>query len=245
MKVTQASACHVKSIFAQPSSYFNQIMTQNLDSSIIAAYLQDNPDFFNEHAELLADIQLTSPLLGRAISLHERQIEIVRKKNKGLELRIAELVRIARDNDSLMHRIQEWARAILKVQQNADRVQTLISELQSVFSVPEATLRLWNTREPYAEEWFTQDVSEAIRIFVQGLLAPYCGKNNDFEASRWLGESASIKSIALIPLRTETDTFGLLVLGSSDEARFRADMATDFLSEISRTASAALMCLIN
>ncbi len=219
-------------------------MTQNLDSTIIAAYLQDNPHFFNEHAELLADVQLTSPLLGKAISLHERQIEIVREKNKGLELRIAELVRIARDNDTLMHRIQEWTRAILKVRQESDRVKTLVSELQTIFSIPQATLRLWDIDESYANEWFAQDVSEAIRIFAQGLQAPYCGKNNDFEASRWFGESASIESIALIPLKSETATFGLLVLGSPDAARFRADMATDFLSEISRTASAALMCLI-
>lgn len=219
-------------------------MTQNLDSSIIAAYLQDNPHFFNEHAELLADIQLTSPLLGRAISLHERQIEIVREKNKGLELRIAELVRIARDNDTLMHRIQEWTRAILKIQQDSDRAKTLVSELQTIFSIPQATLRLWDIDEQYANEWFAQDVSEAIRIFAQGLQAPYCGKNNDFEASHWFDESDSIESIALIPLKTETDTFGLLVLGSPDAARFRADMATDFLSEISQTASAALMCLI-
>lgn len=219
-------------------------MTQNLDSTIIAAYLQDNPHFFHEHAELLADIQLTSPLLGKAISLHERQIEIVREKNKGLELRIAELVRIARDNDTLMHRIQEWTRAILKVQQDADRAQTLVSELQSIFSIPQATLRLWNINEQYAGEWFAQDVSEAIQIFAQGLQAPFCGKNNDFEASHWFGEPVSIESIALIPLKTNSDTFGLLVLGSPDEARFRADMATDFLSEISQTASAALMCLI-
>jgi uncharacterized protein YigA (DUF484 family) len=218
-------------------------MTQNLDSSIIAAYLQDNPYFFNEHAELLADIQLTSPLLGKAISLHERQIEIMREKNKGLELRIAELVRIAQENDTLMHRIQEWTRAILNVKQDVDRAQVLISELQSIFSIPQATLRLWNTAPQYAGKWFTQDVSEAIRIFAQGLQVPYCGKNNDFEASRWFGEPVSIESIALVPLKTETDTFGLLVLGSPDEARFRADMATDFLSEISQTASAALMCL--
>jgi len=41
------------------------------------------------------------------------------------------------------------------------------------------------------------------------------------------------------------DTFGLLVLGSSDPQRFAAGMATDFLSEIGATASAALACLLD
>lgn len=218
-------------------------MTQNLDPTLIASYLQNNPNFFNEYAELLANIQLSSPLLGKAISLHERQIEIMREKNKGLELRIAELVRIARENDTLMHRIQEWTRSILRVAKDTERVQVLVSGLQSAFSVPHATLRLWNVKESCMEEWFAQDTSETIRIFSQGMQVPYCGKNNDFEAARWFEEGVSIASIALIPLRTDIDTFGLLVLGSPDEARFRADMATDFLTEISKTASAALFGL--
>lgn len=219
-------------------------MTQNLDSAIIAAYLQNHPNFFNEYAELLASIQLSSPLLGKAISLHERQIEVIREKNKGFELHIAELVRIARENDTLMHRIQEWTRSILKVTKDIDRAETLSSELQNIFSIPHVTLRLWNVDEKHETAWFTGNVSEAIRIFAQGLQVPYCGKNNDFEATNWFDETVKIESIALIPLRKESDTFGLLVMGSPDETRFRADMATDFLSEISKTASAALLCLI-
>lgn len=218
-------------------------MKQDIDSAEVAAWLQANPEFFNEQAELLSRLRLVSPVIGKTISLHDRQIEVIREKNKGLERNLAELIRIARDNDTLLRHIQKWTRAILKSNNDADRPQTLISELQSIFTIPHATLRLWNLDETYAEKWFTQDVSESIRIFAQGLQAPYCGKNNDYEASRWL-KAEAIASIALVPLRTETGTFGLLVLGSPDETRFRADMATDFLSEIAQTASAALTCLM-
>jgi hypothetical protein len=219
-------------------------MTQNQDSSIVADYLRNNPNFFNEHVDLLQDIQLISPVLGRTISLQERQVEILREKNKSLDLRIAELIRIARDNDVLMHHIQQWARSLLLVEYEVDRVHTLTDEIMNIFSVPHATIRLWHVNEHYKDEWFTKDVSEAITIFSQGLQIPYCGKNNAFEASRWFDDSPQIASIALIPLRTDLKTFGLLVLGSPDETRFRADMATDFLIAISKTASAALSCLI-
>ena len=218
-------------------------MKQDIDSAEVAAWLQANPEFFNEQAELLSRLRLVSPVIGKTISLHDRQIEVIREKNKGLERNLAELIRIARDNDTLLRHIQKWTRAILKSNSDADRPRTLISELQSIFTIPHATLRLWNLDETYADKWFTQDVSESIRIFAQGLQAPYCGKNNDYEASRWL-KAEAIASIALVPLRTETGTFGLLVLGSPDETRFRADMATDFLSEIAQTASAALICLM-
>jgi len=51
----------------------------------------------------------------------------------------------------------------------------------------------------------------------------------------------------MLPLRVGAapEAFGLLVLGSPDPSRFSADMATDFLSRISETASAALACLLH
>ena len=70
-----------------------------MNSNEIADFLSQNPHFFEEHAELLASVKLTSPIMGRTISLQERQMEIVREKLKHMELRLAELMRVAQDND--------------------------------------------------------------------------------------------------------------------------------------------------
>ena len=61
------------------------------------------------------------------------------------------------------------------------------------------------------------------------------------------GLQSSIQSIAMLPLRVDgaPHAFGLLVLGSPDPARFTSDMATDFLTRIGETASAALTCLLD
>jgi len=56
----------------------------------VADYLQTDPEFFVRHAELLATVKLTSPHGNRAISLQERQMEMLRDKNKLLERRLAE-----------------------------------------------------------------------------------------------------------------------------------------------------------
>ena len=48
-------------------------------------YLANTPGFFERHAELLAAVQLTSPHGQRAVSLQERQMEMLREKIKGLE----------------------------------------------------------------------------------------------------------------------------------------------------------------
>jgi uncharacterized protein YigA (DUF484 family) len=59
----------------------------------IAHYLSNNPAFFERHAELMASITLTSPHGQRAVSLQERQMEMLRERIKGLEMRMVEMIR--------------------------------------------------------------------------------------------------------------------------------------------------------
>ena len=59
----------------------------------IAQFLTNTPGFFERHAEVLASVQITSPHGARAVSLQERQAEMLREKIKGLEHRIMEMVR--------------------------------------------------------------------------------------------------------------------------------------------------------
>ena len=52
----------------------------------IANYLVHNPDFFARQAELLSSIRLTSPHGSRAVSLQERQAEMLRSEEHTSEL---------------------------------------------------------------------------------------------------------------------------------------------------------------
>ncbi|WP_211452491.1 DUF484 family protein [Collimonas antrihumi] len=223
-------------------------MTLQLDPDTIAQYLIDSPHFFEEHAELLAKIRLTSPLLGRAVSLQERQMEVLREKIKLQDLRLADMIRNAQENDASAHKLHSWTRSLLLARNDVDLPHTLVDGLRTGFAVPQATLRLWGVAEEYSHTWFAAAASEDAKIFANGLSLPFCGSNNDFEAAAWLEQD--IQSVAMLPLRstsssaTASATFGLLVLGSPDPQRFSADMATDFLVQIGETASAALACLL-
>ncbi|WP_136413463.1 DUF484 family protein [Herbaspirillum sp. ST 5-3] len=222
-------------------------MSQHLDSAAIADYLSDNPHFFEEHSELLARVKLTSPVAGRTVSLQERQMEVLRDKIKSLELRLSELLRIAQENDAITQKFLLWTRSLLMARNDVDMPHTLINGLHTIFSVPHATLRIWGVAEEYSHTWFAAEVSEDAKIFCNGLTTPYCGPNQDFEAASWIDDAESIQSIAMLPLRNDTGTeaFGLLVLGSPDPQRFTSDMATDYLSKIGETASAAMNCLLD
>ena len=222
-------------------------MTSSLDSNAVAQYLADHPEFFQEHAALLAQVQLASPLAGRAVSLQERQIEVMREKFRGLELRTAELVRIAQDNESLSAKFHEWTCSLLRARNDVDLPHVIISGLQSIFTVPHVSLRLWRVAEDFSHTWFASNASDDLKIFANSLTAPYCGANRDFEAVQWLETTESVASVAMLPLRyaNSPNAFGLLVMGSASADRFAAGLATDFLVRIGETASAALTCLID
>lgn len=215
-------------------------MTATLDSAAVAQYLADNPRFFEEHAGLLGEVKLSSPLTGKAVSLQERQMEVMRAKYNALELRMAGLMRTAAENTTILERFHRWHVTLLGAQGGAERARVLVDGLKEHFGVPQAALRLWDVAGEHADAPFAREVSEDVRLFAAGLRAPYCGPNKDFEAVRWLDDAAAVRSIVLLPLSSEGRTFGLLVLGSPDAERFSPAMATDFLVQLGQSASAAL-----
>ena len=218
-----------------------------MNSNTIASYLIEHPQFFEEHAELLSTIKLTSPVMGRTISLQERQMEVVREKYRLLELKLSDLLRVAEENHDITKKFQRWTRSLLLARNDVDLPHVLTQGLEDIFDLPHATLRLWNVAPEFSHTWFAQAASDDARLFAKGLSTPFCGQNQDFEAAGWIDASAPVQSLAMLPLRLSPTgtTFGLLVLGSPDPARYTKDMATDFLIKIADTSSAALSCLID
>lgn len=214
----------------------------DLNHSDVAHFLTTNPNFFEDHAELLGTIRLTSPVLGRAISLQERQMEIMRDKHRQLELRLSDLMHVAQENDNTISKFQKWTNSLLLARNNIDLPRLVTTNLQEFFALPFASLRLWKVSKEFEHAWFACPTSDEVQLFARGLTAPYCGENNDFEAATWI--DAPVSSIAMMALRAHGEVVGLLVLGSPDKNRFTKEMSTQFLTQIANTASAALSCLI-
>jgi uncharacterized protein YigA (DUF484 family) len=208
----------------------------------IADYLANTPDFFERHAGVLAAVQLTSPHGNRAVSLQERQAEMLREKIKGLELRVMEMMRHGQENTGIAERLQDWTRVLLLAREPRALPDLVTREISERFHVPQVAVRLWDVAPAYADQVFTRGVSDDVKVFASSLALPYCGTNPGLEAAQWLGAPADAKSLALIPLRgdAEAAAYGLLVLASDDASRFAADMGTSFLERIGIFCSAAL-----
>jgi len=211
----------------------------------IANYLANTPDFFARHAQLLAAVQLSSPHGTRAVSLQERQAEMLREKIKALEHRIMDMVRHGNENVIIADRLHRWARKLFQVQSGRALPATIAAEIQNQFMVPQVAIKVWDVDSRYGPEAFAQGVSDDARTFASSLTQPYCGVNSGFEAVNWLDDTAMAMSVALIPLRDGSadgtgPAFGMLVLASPDPQRFQSGMGTDFLERIAELAGAAL-----
>ena len=208
----------------------------------IAHFLANTPDFFERHAELLAAVQLSSPHSNRAVSLQERQAEMLREKIKALELKVVEMIRHGQENVAIANHLQDWTRQLLLTDQPRELPQVIVSGLRAAFDVPQAAVKVWGVGAAHAQEAFAQGASADARTFASSLATPYCGVNSGFEAAQWLDDATMAMSIALVPLRESgvTQAFGLLVLASPDPQRFHSGMGTDFLERIADLSGAAL-----
>jgi hypothetical protein len=219
---------------------------QGITELDIANYLANTPGFFERHAELLGAIHITSPHGQRAVSLQERQMEMLRERIKGLELKIVEMIRNGQDNVAIADRLHRWIRTILLTADAAELPQAMVAELKRQFLIPQAAIRLWGADPRFDTEPFAAPVSDDVKSLAASLVLPYCGVNAGFEAAGWLDDASTVMSLALIPIRQggAEGSFGLLVLGSPDPTRYSADMGTEFLARIGDVASAGLSRLV-
>jgi uncharacterized protein YigA (DUF484 family) len=152
------------------------------------------------------------------------------------------MIRHGQENGAIADKMQSWMRKLLMTSAARDLPDTIAQELQAQFSIPQVAIKVWEVAAPFSDGDFGAGVSDDVRSFAASLSTPFCGLNVGLEAVNWLPEPATVKSVALIALRSgdATQAFGLLVLASPDAERFTSGMATDFLQRIGELASAAL-----
>jgi len=218
----------------------------------IANFLVNTPDFFERHAELLSAVKLTSPHSHRAVSLQERQAEMMREKIRALELRMMDMMRHGTENEVLIERMQRWVKTLLMTSNARDLPHTIADHIQHDFMVPQVAIKVWDVREDFKIEPFAQSVIDPIKDFAASLSKPYVGiNNNNFDAVQWLADPAAAQSVAFIALRAtrpedtpqtaaEQPVIGLLVLASPDPQRYYEGMGTTIIERMGDLASAAL-----
>ncbi len=208
----------------------------------VVRYLQDNPGFFEDYAELLAQIYIPHPHGGRAIPIAERQILTLRDKSKKLEGKLAELIQFGEENDAIGEKMHRLCLALISAGDMQGLLQALYYNLREDFAVPHAVVRVWRPGSGALAGSEFASVSDELRQYAAGLAHPFCGPGANPEVASWFGEAAAqLRSFACVPLRDGGDACaGMLALASEDLTRFYPEMGTLYLKRLGELASAAL-----
>jgi hypothetical protein len=213
----------------------------------IASYLKAHPEFFERHADLLAQIHFADPHGGRAVSITERQIGALRDRVRQLETKLAELIRFGEENDAIAEKVHRLGVSLMGAEDLQSVMRFLYAHLGGSFAVPHVAVRLWGVGSGDADEFLP--VPDDIKAFAGGIRHPYCGSVAGQAAVEWLGERGGhVRSVAQIPLREGGQhggaCFGLMLLASEEVQRFYPDMGTLYLERIGDMAAVALLRVV-
>jgi len=202
----------------------------------VSRYLEDNPEYFERRPDILAAIRLPHVERGKAISLIERQVQVLRDRNLAVQQQMRELVTVARENDILSERLHRFAVAMVDSASLDDVLDTAKDMLRQEFKL-DAVVILLNAEVDghHGRPEFITAGDEEFQALIKQCRAkgPVCGGRYETETMAYLfSELASeIKSTTLIALKGPLRE-GLLCMGSRDPHRFHPEMGTIYLTRL-------------
>jgi len=228
-----------------------QVAGADLGAEDVIEYLQAHPEFFENNQSLLDGLKIPHRTGGMgAVSLIERQVDTLRKKNLSLERKLNELIDIARSNDDLADKVHVLATALMSAGTRSHVVEVAEELLRSSFSADQAVLVLFEYTEGEFADYtaqgrFLRTVKRddaRLKPFKTFLSAsePRCGRIRDAQREFLFADDADdMGSAALVPLG-ENAAAGFLAIGSRDADYFNPSMSMDFLARLGDLLGCAL-----
>jgi hypothetical protein len=221
------------------------IQAQQTEEETVAHYLQQNPEFFENHLPLLARLRLPHARGSSTISLVERQVEVLRERHANLEQKLADFVTVARANDAVAEKLHRFTRRLLRAQTRQSAIEQLEASLREDFDSFHSVLVLIGEQSAVAPQRFVRMVAaddanlkSFESLFTSG--KPRCGQARDSQREfLFAADAPDIGSVALVPLG-DHGSLGVLALGSTDRDRFHPGMSTDFLARLADLISDVL-----
>lgn len=214
----------------------------------VVSFLKAHPDFLSRFPDLLETIELKHSS-GSAVSLIERQVDILRAKNQRLEDRLERLLDAARENEKRSDHVHKLARTLIRAPSLAGVIAGLRQCMREDFGVDEVFVGL----SPAAFK--RHDIDGLVVIEAEGKIAKAyenffrtrlteCGPIAESKAKLLFAKAEALpQSAAIVPLEKEKN-LGMLALGSKDPERFQPRQGKLFLDLTAELISAAVRARI-
>jgi uncharacterized protein YigA (DUF484 family) len=220
-------------------------LTEPVSEDSIADYLKSHPDFFERHTPLVLGLKLPHRAGGATISLVERQVSLLRRRNGQLERQLKDLVAVAKQNDVLVEKIHQLCLKLMRAPTLLQRLERLETGLREDFAAERAVLVLFPAapaeavRDGFVRRANSDDAD--VRPFAAFLRAakPRCGPLRDRQKNIFDRDADVVSSAALVPLGAES-RLGFLIIGSRDPDHFHPGKRMDFLARLGEVLSVAI-----
>jgi uncharacterized protein len=204
----------------------NSDQTQLEQEQLVAQWLLTTPGFFDRHPNLLANLALTNSHEGKAVSLQEKQMALLRSENRDLNQRLAQMLRFGTENDRTQTLMVTWLEELLLTQNQTEAMQKITSGLDHLFDIGKVEIIL------------EKDLSEGLKNLLKE--EPICGAMDLVKDALPAEKLIDGGSIACIPLRFDKSHLGVLLLLSPDKNKFLPSMGLNYIQQFGRLASAAI-----
>jgi uncharacterized protein YigA (DUF484 family) len=218
------------------------------DEMEVAAYLRTRPDFLLRHPELLEHLEINHAA-GSAVSLIERQVDILRGKNLKLEDRLSHLLSNAAENERRASSVHKLARTLIRAPSLAAVIAGLRNCMREDFGIDEvfvgvnAAAYKRNDIEGFSPIEADSALARGLDNFLRTRLIE-CGPLDPARAKLLFAKAeVPVLSAALVPLEKEK-SLGVLALGSREPERFRPRQGKLFLEMTAELVAAALRARI-
>lgn len=212
-----------------------QTPTFAIDDSLVEGYLNENPDFFDRHPQLVKQLKVTHSAKG-AVSLVERQQQLLRERIAELEEEITELMGNARRNEEIFRHYSELYKRLLHTRSFAEFVQALQHSFQKQLLLPALTLKMYQAAPGLTDEYVvTADTHKQLLSKRFQHSAIYLGRLTAAEQRLLFPAPApheQIESVALLLLGQTGNELGILAIGSHDASHFEPAMDPLLVSQL-------------
>ena len=108
-----------------------------MNASDVAEYLKENPQFFEDHADLLTAINVAHSHGGHAIPIAERQVISLREQVSEIEARLRDLIRFGGENDTISEKLHRATLALFGAPDLDTTLAVIYHTLREDFGVPQ------------------------------------------------------------------------------------------------------------
>jgi uncharacterized protein YigA (DUF484 family) len=209
---------------------------------VVREFLRDNPDFLDKNTDILETMVL-SHNSGKAVSLVERQVGVMRDRNKEMRSRLDNMLQTAKDNDLLFEKTKRLVLNLLEAKTLSALIEAVYDSLGKDYGIEFYSLTLFGdeTKLPrtMARIASTEKANERIGMLI-GANRTVCGVLREDEMVFLFGERGrQVGSVAAVPLRYDS-LYGILAVGNSDPNFYKSSMGTLFLSYIAEILNRVL-----